>query len=446
MQRRNRFFILLVFSITCLYAGFVSAESEKIDFQQALALARARSPDFDVSKRLDKNAQLTYKNTWATLLPQIDIQAQHYYNAPVGSIVSSALSPTGLVTTQASPWSDLLALNVSENFYDNGDSFRLMKIADLSRESVRLDLTHRLEKLLLKVATAYYAFSQSVGNLELQKKEIETLRQEFRTIEGRYRQGVNSNRDYLRIKAQLQRSEVDFATQKISEEETIQALRVAIGVKEAVDFLAFTPDTQVLANLKFPSLMAEETIDYQIAHLQNKISDLKYLTVARQNWPRISLKSGYSYNEPQYIGPEIPGTSSYWNFQVALFLDYSLWDWGTRSRNVEIADNQRNIENDGQETIRIQVSQDLNKLGSQISFYKQSFIKSQQILKDEEDVYSSLNRGYRDGKVTYLELITALNDLYAARTQFLNLQFSLLNTRATLAFYQGNLDEVLSSH
>jgi outer membrane protein TolC len=62
------------------------------------------------------------------------------------------------------------------------------------------------------------------------------------------------------------------------------------------------------------------------------------------------------------------------------------------------------------------------------------------------EVYSSLNRGYREGKVSYLELITALGELYSAKAQFLNLQYSLLNERASLAFYQGNLDEVLSSY
>ncbi len=54
----------------------------KLDFHQALELARERSPDYNAAIRFEKNAQLGYKNSWASLLPQANIEAQHYYNQP----------------------------------------------------------------------------------------------------------------------------------------------------------------------------------------------------------------------------------------------------------------------------------------------------------------------------------------------------------------------------
>jgi outer membrane protein TolC len=417
----------------------------KLDFQAALKRALERSPDFDVAKRNALNARLNYKNSWAVLLPQVDIQLQHLYNSQGGSAYSTTTTTStgAIVPLTATQSSDLFGLTVNENLYDNGDSWRAMEVAEYGRDIGNLTLKKGQQQLLLNVAKAFYNYSSAVANLELQEQEIETLRQEFRTIEGRYQQGVNSNRDFLRIKAQLQKSEIDFATQKISLQDSLQSLRLAMGERETLEFVALRPEPEKLKVLQFPNVQPEDSFDYQIAHLQNLISDLKYRTVQRQDWPRLSLKSEYSYNDPQYLNQQLAGTEAYWNFQVALVLDYSLWDWGTRSNNVEIADNQRSIDNDGQESTRIQVKQDLNRLSVQVGFLSQSFKESEQILKDEQAVYTSLNLGYREGKTTYLELITALSDLYSAKSQFLNLQYSLLSARASLGFYQGNLDEVL---
>jgi outer membrane protein TolC len=440
-------FIYLPLLVCSLLASQLAWTTETLNFGQALQRAREKSPDYDAAKRSTRNSDLSYKKAWAVLLPQADLQAQHFYNQQGSSNLLSNSQPTvSSLSSATTPWSDLLSLNLTENFYDNGDSLRLMEIADFSKQLGQLSQNLSLQQLFLKVSKAYYAFSAAAGSIELQSQEIKTLRKEFSTIEGRYRQGVSSNRDFLRIKAQLMRSEIEFASRQISLGESLQALRVSIGERDSVDFVPFTPNLSKLNEIEFPVVEPEQALDFRIAHLQNKISDLKYRSVARQNWPRLSLKSAYSYNDPQYIGPSGSGLTPYSNFQVALVLDYSLFDWGIRRHNIEIAENQKTIESDAQEAVRISVQQDLHKLVAQAVLLQQSFQKSQQILKDEMEVYSSLNRGYREGKVSYLELITALGELYSAKAQFLNLQYSLLNERASLAFYQGNLDEVLSSY
>ena len=415
-----------------------SSPKKRIDFRQALQLALEKSPDYDVAIRSEFNSRLNYKNSWSVLLPEVDLKAQNGYANQGGNLFYNETNP-------ATPWSNLFSLNIAENLYDNGLSWRLMKIADLNRRLGSLNLQRGRQLLLENVAKSYYDFSESFENISLQRQEIESLRKEFRTIEGRYHQGQSSNRDFLRIKAQLQRSEVSFANQEFNTEATKQTLSLAVGQRENLDYVPMVPVDKDLAVLDFPEVSPEDSLDFQIAHLQDEVSDLKYRSVVREDWPRLSLTGSYSYNVPQYVGAHTPGVDDpYWNLQGMLVVDYALWDWGIRGRNVEIADNQRNIEKDAQETVRVRVSQDLNKLKSQIALLKNSYNKSIQILKDEEEVYASLNRGYRDGKVTYLELITSLSDLYSSRSQYLGFQYSLLRARASLAFYQGNLDDVLA--
>ena len=409
-----------------------------LNFHQALDRALSLSPDYDTLVRTDRMSKLSTRNAWSALLPEADLQLSHQYADQGGS-----LPPTAYVYPHA-PWSNFAALNVNENLYDNGDSWRAYQVAELNGQIGNLSLQRGRQALLLKVAKVYYDFSSANAAIELQKQEIETLRVQFRTIEGRYRQGMSSNRDYLRIKVQLQRAEVSLATQSVSIEDERANLRLAVGEKTAVDFIPFVQLPNRLEALAFPDVSEDQTFDFRIARLQDEISMLKYRTVLRASLPRLSLKASYEYSVPEYLGQKIPGVDDpYWNFTGMIVVDYALFDWGIRGRNVEIADNQKQIEMDSQKTIRLTTGQSLVRLKAQADLLLKSYRESLLILKNEEESYDSLNRGYREGKVTYLDLITGLNDLYSARTQNQDLQYRLLKARADVAYYEGNLDEVL---
>jgi len=429
-----------VLTLLALVFGVSASAQERIDLKEALARAQKKSPDYDILVQTENQGRLGYKNSWSELLPQLDLEARHGYARQGGNSFYAT-------TPQTHPWQSALGITLTENLYDNGKSWNDMEIADLTRQSSSLGRERGRQQLMLTVAQAFYDYSSAVGNLELQKQQIDAIRQQFKTINGRYRNGVSSNRDFLRIKAQLERSEVDLANQEVTVEQSREALRVAIGESTAVDFIPFVPQTGLVDKLAFPKVQADQTADFRIAKMQDQISDIQYREVQREDWPRVSLQGSASYNDPAYIGGRTEFVDdSYWNYSAMLVIDYSLWDWGIRRRNVEIADNQRRVDKDKQQKSRIQIYQDLNRLDVLIAQYIKSYSKSRQIMKDEEAVYASLNLGYRDSKVTYLDLITGLNDLYASRTQNLSLQYNLLKARANLAFYQGNLDEILMAN
>lgn len=440
--------IMVVYCIVLLIVpcGVVASEArpdpqsesvERMDFHQTLLRALEKSPDYDILRKTKNKSDLAFKNSWSVLLPELDLETQNGFNNQGGNSYIAATAPV-------TPWSSLLGLTLTENLYDNGKALNEMDVAGRTREIGTLSLIRGKQQLLLNVALAYYDYSSTMQSLELQRQEIVALQQQFRTIDGRYRNGVSSNRDFLRIKAQVQRSEIDLTTQQVAAETARQTLRQVIGESSATDFIPIFPKGDEIGTWRAPDITPENTFDFRIARLQDDISDIHFREVEREDWPRLALKGSFSYNVPQYVGAQTPGVDDpYWNVQGMLVMDYALWDWGIRRRNVEVADQQRVIERDTQEKTRLQVRQDLRRLIAQAALYQKSYAESVQILRDEENVYSSLNQGYRDAKVTYLELITALGELFASRTQSMSLQFSLLKARASLAFYEGNLDELL---
>lgn len=422
----------LLIGISCL------AAERAMQLPEALQLALEKSPEYKTFILQERNAGLSSTNAWRSLLPTLDLQAGNYYGQQNNS--SYITAPIH------SPWSSRGGATITENLYDNGETWRNAEIADLN---LRLQLLKRLSgraKILIGVSKAFYDYSAAAALVGLREQQLQTLRTQFSTIESHYRQGLSSNRDYLRIKTQVQSAEISLLTQKNQVDQAKASLRVVLGTAELVEFEPLSEQTAIPA-WAAANIDGKNSIPFQISEVQSQIAQLKLKSASRIEWPKLSLKGSYNYVVPQYWGSRIDGVDDpYWNLQVSLVLDYRLWDWGNDSRTVIIAENQRFIEENTQQIERIRVTHDLQQLQLQIQKLRESYNLTQQILKAYQEAYSSLSRDYRDGKVSYLELITALNDYYGSLSQDINLRFSLMKLRLDLAYYEGNVDEVLKTN
>ena len=415
--------------------------SEKLDFRATLKRAIEKSPDYDQLVAAEQNASLSTKNAWASMLPSLDFNIKQGVERIGGSDYYNSSN-----TNPHDPWASSMGFDLNEKLYDNGESLRRADIADLNRHIAQLNLRLGRNKILVSVAKAYYDFSSAVVVLNLFKQQSETLKTQFRVIDTRYRQGMSSNRDYLRIKAQVQHADISILNQTYHVQEMKETLKAAIGDSSDLDFEPYNPKAIEPATMQFPKIDPEATFDFQITHAQEKISDIQYRSAQRAYWPTLDLEGGISYVKPLYGEESIPVIDDpHYTATAMLTLKYNLWDWGTLRRNVEIENNNRRISNDTQERTRIGIRQTLINLWQNSATLTQTFKVSSQILKANEEVYNSLDRGYRDGKVNYIDLISALNELYGSRSDDITLRFNLLKVRADLALYQGNADEVLNA-
>ena len=372
-------------------------------------------------------------------MPSLDLTANHTFGQL--GVGNESYRPFN-----QQPWVSQLGLKLTENLYNNGENYRLAKIAEIEKKNGELGLLRTKNQILVNVAKAYYDYSEAAGTYALQTAQLATLREQFKTIESRYFQGLSSNRDYLRIKAETQRSEVAALTQKYGVNEKREALKAAIGDSSALDFEPYDPRALKPETISFPTLTPDNTLDFRIAAAIQDIAEIRNESVRREYLPRLTLQGSYEIVQPNYLGNRSDPENAYFtNLQGLVVLEYNLWDWGIRRRNVQISNNEWRMEVSKQELTRIQVRQNLTNLYANKATLLETFKISSQILSASEDVYVSLNRAYREGKVTYIDLITALGELYGSRTQNLSLRYNILKLRADLAFYEGNADEVLNA-
>ncbi|PWU22056.1 MAG: hypothetical protein C5B49_01490 [Bdellovibrio sp.] len=407
----------------------------QISLNESLHRSLDHSPALSTLKINHQNALLKEKNAWRVFAPTVDVQALHQYSQTGGT---DPLLASGSVP----PWYAQLGLSVTENLYDNGESLRQAQMASLSVRIEELNLRRGRGKLITDVAKAFYEYSSAAEDLQTQQKQLAALKVQFNSIERRYMQGLRSNRDYMQIKAQVKSSEIS----RINSESHLQEIRSQLlnlsGEPNSVEFEALkSKENEELPVI--PEFHAEDSVDYQLADLQDRLAEMKTQTARRNRWPRLSIKGSYSYNLPQYLGPAAPGNDPFWNLQAQIILDYRLWDWGIQAREVELADNQVRVDQNSQSQSRLDTLKNVRNLKENIQALQESFRLSLVIAETQASAFASMARSYREGKVTYLEMMTALKDNFSSQQQLTSLRFNLLKAQADALYFKGAADELL---
>lgn len=79
-----------------------------------------------------------------------------------------------------------------------------------------------------------------------------------------------------------------------------------------------------------------------------------------------------------------------------------------------------------------------------MSEHKRSYSISARLQQSETENYLMMEKRYRSGKVTYLDLTNAIADLSSARSQHINDRYALEKDRHQYQYYKGTLYDSFS--
>jgi len=383
------------------------------------------------------------------MLPSADLSATHglQNNIPIGG------NNTLLTANPASPWYSSLSLGISENLYDNGVSLTNLKASDLRRELANLNFLKSRDSLVLDVAAEFYRYSLHSALLEIRKQQLELLEKQFRTLASQYQQGFKTRTDYLRLKTQVQRAEIEVVSAQnnldLSEAQLRKLLGVETGEPSPPQFARLPAQSDQKFEKLFPSQRPplEKAYDYRLSQVQEKINDTNVSLVVRNYWPRVFFTSGITYSNLNYLNSNTPFTATNqlsWNALVTL--QYNIWDWGERGRDVTIAEHTRDIQGNTIAQNLLDVDTQISSLMLDLSRIAKNYQLSYDLLKLEEEANRTLENQYREGKVAYLDLITSLNSLLDSRVQFTTSYFNALQAIARHHYFEGKLYEALTEN
>jgi outer membrane protein TolC len=324
--------------------------ADLLTLKEAGARALENSPAYLQADQTYQQAKLQTKNNRAVFYPSLDVLAIHgpqYYHP------DPDLYPDFQSSTQ---------LMLSEHLYDNGESYKKWKIAELLEEQDHVLVMKAKGQVLLSVVESYYNWCDSVLQMQFTRKYADEVERQFNLASAEFHQGVKTRADYLRFKTQAQRSELDLIDAQKAAEKSREDLLALMGLspESPVQFALLT--TPVLPSRKIRTSFTKEDLpEFKVLDLKYRISDLQEALVQRRNLPQFDLSGAWQYGSQDYMNTGETwrdGEGHSWN--VLLTMKWNLWDWGVRSRNEQIQALQEKIDQQGLRTQLLSSEQELS--------------------------------------------------------------------------------------
>lgn len=402
--------------------------AQTYNLNTAVRYALEHSPTLGAESQRNHLAELDFRNRKTAFYPSLDLESHH----GIGSAHPG---------TATDPWMSGLNLKLSENLYDNGTSIIRYKQGRLARELASLNLAKERDSLILELTKQFYEFSRSHQLMDAAKMQRDLLQQQFKTVGNQYRQGLKTKRDFLRFKAQAQRSELDHRLAGNRNAKSSFELRRLMGLpaSEKVEFDVLNAENLHLdIPQKEPAI--EKTWEYQVAKTYMDLQPFDVDLAKRKYFPELNLTTGAYYRNTNYLNSQnsFSSTGQYgWN--ILLQLNYNFLDWGLRSREIEKAQANRLIAEHDLKKAALQTHADLQALMRDLGDLNANLIVSKELLSAQQEAYDLIRREYTEGRVEYWDLMTSLTDLLDAKARFLNARYDLASVLAKYRYFEGTL-------
>jgi outer membrane protein TolC len=374
--------------------------------------------------------------------PNLMFESSHGRSETAGSNIASSRN-------QSNGWISQLSIGSSWQLLDNGESGHRLKLSEFEMLSAKLEQSMAGLENRHKLACAFFSWQKNDVQEEIDREVRQILTAQFKQTERQFRQGLKTSRDYQRMRAELKRLEL---------QDTSKAFRNADVIHQISELSGMDTEqlqTRGAANLqKLPDSGAK--LVAQLMHgtgpsVQDELDRLK-LERARAEaqradhlriYPEVKFTLSAQYGSTGYI-PEFEDNFSAnlrpsWSAIVSI--NHELWDWGVRRARA-----QAGWESFRAEEIKLDESRRGRQAVRQLRQIKLSELAKQydlavELLKLEQSNFDVVQSEFRQGKLSYLDMITALRELSSARRQRFDFYFQIVDQLAEIHFAEGNLDE-----
>ncbi len=405
--------------------GFVTISSWAGPLGKALSGAAEKNAAFGSARLAAENAEDRLRAARASVfLPTLDLDSLHGFQG--------ARPDDG-----AGPWRSSLELRLSQNFYDNGQAWTELANSRRRSERAAIDRDLAREDFAFRVWRAWIAWRLAESRLRIQRTQRDLVDRQFRQLQDQYRQGFKTRRDFLRIDAELKRSDLDLR----ASEDALALARAELGVLglDELEGLALPLEGMIERDLVVPSDVATLPELRRLA-LDEEIARAAASQAKRSLWPRLSLEGTTAYGLYGYLGNAAPiADLDRWTWSLGLGARWTLFDGGRLASGADIAAREwergrlARVEAERLHAARLEtLARDQARVRAAIGV-------REQIRRIETEGFAVVQADYVEGKVDYLNLVQALGARIAAETAFEEAVKNYLELQGEARRYGGGL-------
>lgn len=409
------------------------AQSSPMNLHQTLQWAEEHSPEFLKLQHQLKIAELEAETARKFWIPRLDLSTTH-----------GILDRDPRVAYE--PWNSSFDLTLSENLYDDGQALTKKKLTQKQLDLALQNRKNEREKLTLDLAIQFLKYSLSIKNQDIQETQLALIRRQFNSASRDYHQGVKTQRDFLRFKTQLNRSEIDVLSAKNTVLKSKKELIRIIGGEEANHNLEFLPIplNEMTSPWHNGPLQIENHPRYISYLLSLEVDELQNNLAKKVLTPSLTLSAGSSYTSANYLGtgPRFQDNDSLsWN--VLLTLKYNLFDGGERNRNYQLVLEKSSMNRNELRGQMLALKSELDQWALDLEQIRSNQKLATDLFNLEKKNRELMETDYRNGKVSFLDLTTSMRDFLDAQFKLYSAVYDSEVLRMTYLFHKGSLHESL---
>ena len=386
--------------------------------RKLVELALTNNLDLRVAVLNVEQSRAQYRITRSASLPTVNGSASYTRSHADGVTAEQWNASLGTVAYEVDFWGRVRSLNrqALEKYF----------ATDAARRSAQVTL-------VAAVATEYFTLREVEEQIQLAQSTLQTVQESCNLNQAMFDAGASSELDLREAQAQVATAKINVLTYQRQQAEAVNDLTLLIGGPLPADLPAARPlsDSGLLADLPagLPSELLERRPDILEAEHTLKAANADIGAARAAFFPSLSLTASVGTSSSQ-LSQLFGGGTGVWSFSpqitVPIFTggqNLADLDAAKVSRRIEVANYQKAIQ-----TAFREVSDALVDTASYARQTEQEAV----LVAAQQGRYDLASTRYRQGDDTYLNTLTAQQDLYAARQGLLQAQFNELASRISL--------------
>jgi outer membrane protein len=388
------------FIIALIPACLKAADADRIDLDQALAIALERNPSLAASRSDVDAAQAGVTQATAAYYPQLKASAGYdrTWSDQEAGASDGGDSPTEITDTFAT------GISLSQYLFDFG---KTQAEVDRSRKSlavVEKQLTTVEKTLVRDVAQAYFEVLKNHELVTVSQENLAMRRQLLDQAKALYEQGMRPRIDVTSAEAELSQAQLSLVTSQFGVQEATIAFERLLGgppSSGAYTLAEVAPAPSPTTDL--PPLIQKGTVARsEIAALQAQVDAAQagVLATRRSAYPSLDATGSYAYE-----GEAVPMEDHRW--QVGVSLNWSLFT-GFRQAG-EVAEAKADLKRLRAElrNQKLQVTEEISQAFFQWQTAKASIRSAETALRQAEENLAIARGRYKAGVSDVVELSDA---------------------------------------
>lgn len=381
-----------------------------------------------------KNAAAQYGQSQSAYYPTVTGVASISRGRSAGFDYNSPPSLVAYNSTNTAP-----GVNINWLLYDFGKRTSDVGQAREAMYAANLSYNQTIQDTVLNVQVAYYDFNASIGLLQAAQANLVDAKANYDAAKAKLDSGLGNSQDTLQAYAQMMRAEYQIDGAKADIEASRAKLAAVLGVPVSSRIDIVTIDdipTDGYLEKQVGDLMAEALRDRpmllaQYANLRQ--AEYAAASASADRWPQITAFGQYAYNNIHFSGDDY----SYNGWAVGVGLQWELFTGFQKTYALIGAHEQEKAARQAMRTAELEIVSQVWQYYYAFRASLRQVDSSRAQVKAQTEAYQAISDGYRSGLNSFLDLLTASNNLASARQLYVEAVGKLGTSIAQLAHATG---------